>query len=366
MPSPDPDTSYSELLRSLVADERCFRQALQSTPAPSLATSVSNLRRLLLAGVRRIRKALRPHPLLYLKLESLKFFESGLGGLKAEHRRYATSFPQQTTRNVNCEVEVRKLWRQRTIVYPLVYRYYTSDGSLLGELRGEWRMKSKWQSHRMSWGWGWSYSGQWRPGEYVVQILLDGMEIGKGRFAIVPPEPPPPPRPLAENLQLISVRFYVAGPVSQADDWGPGFELLKFWESMTSQKEARQYNIRFPREITREVFCELTVRSLLYRERNQTYHVTAQCYTAEEKLLWEDHHDWLIKSEEQESSISWGWQTPGQWEAGVYRVEILIEGTEFAWGAFLIEEPAPVVEKPPPTHNAPKNTPEKRPQRRRG
>jgi hypothetical protein len=138
----------------------------------------------------------------------------------------------------------------------------------------------------------------------------------KSRFTIEPREPPEPPKPPAENLHLTSVRFYAAG---------------------ASQKEARRDGVRFPHATTREVICELTVQNLLYQQRNQTYDMTAQCYTAEEKLLWEDHHDWVIKSEEQEPSISWGWQTPGQWEAGAYRVEILIHGVEFAWGVFAIE-----------------------------
>jgi hypothetical protein len=85
------------------------------------------------------------------------------------------------------------------------------------------------------------------------------------------------------------------------------------------------------------VICELTVRNSLYRQQDRTYPVTVQCYTAEERLLWEDQREWVITSQEQEPSISWGCRPSGQWSPGVYRVEILISGKDFAWGAFAIE-----------------------------
>jgi hypothetical protein len=89
-------------------------------------------------------------------------------------------------------------------------------------------------------------------------------------------------------------------------------------------------------QTTRWVICELTVRNQLYPPQDRTYHVTAQCYTAEGKLLWEDRRDWPITSQEREPSLSWGLQA-GHWTPGVYRVEILINGDEFAWGVFAIE-----------------------------
>jgi hypothetical protein len=63
----------------------------------------------------------------------------------------------------------------------------------------------------------------------------------------------------------------------------------------------------------------------------------AQCYTVDEKLMWEDRLDWLIKAQEQEPLISWELQVSGGWGTGIYRVDILIDGLDFAWGAFAIE-----------------------------
>ena len=84
------------------------------------------------------------------------------------------------------------------------------------------------------------------------------------------------------------------------------------------------------------MICELTVRNKLYGQQDRTYHLTARCYTAEGELLWEDRRDWLITLQQQESSLSWGLQA-GQWAVGICRVDILIDGEDFAWGAFAIE-----------------------------
>ena len=128
-----------------------------------------------------------------------------------------------------------------------------------------------------------------------MQVLLDGVEIGQSFFTIEPPPPPPPPPPPVEMLQQPSVKFYA-------------------WETGRIPTEAPRYSIRFPQQSTGWVMCELTVRNLLFGQQDWTYRVTAQGYTAEGRLLWEDRRDWLITSQKQESSISWGLELEsGQW-----------------------------------------------------
>jgi len=99
----------------------------------------------------------------------------------------------------------------------------------------------------------------------------------------------------------------------------------------------RQYNIHFSHQAINKLFCELTVRNLLYEQSDRQYGVAVHCYSIDEKLLWEIHHDWLLKAQEQELVISWELQVPGGWSPGIYRVDILIDELDFAWGAFAIE-----------------------------
>ena len=58
-----------------------------------------------------------------------------------------------------------------------------------------------------------------------------------------------------------------------------------------------RYCIRFPKQSYAPVMCALKVRYLLSGQQDWTFRLTAQCYTSEDKLLWEDHRDWLITSQ---------------------------------------------------------------------
>ena len=262
-------------------------------------------------------KFLGPAQALNVKIEQIRFFNTQSWDYTREKRSYATRFPQQSSRNIICEVSVRKLRWQPTRVYSLTCCYYRPDGSLLNA-PGVF-LVNPWYEKRFSHPIEPTWTGGWIPGVYTVQVLLDDMEVAKSTFTIEPPvlPPPPPPPPPAEVLQQPSVQFYAS-------------------ETGRFQTESHRYSIRFPQQSTRWVICELTVRNRLYRKHDRTYHLTAQCYTAEGKLLWEDRRNWLITSQEQEPSISWGLQA-GQWTVGIYRVDILIDGEEFAWGAFVIE-----------------------------
>jgi hypothetical protein len=126
----------------------------------------------------------------------------------------------------------------------------------------------------------------------------------------VPLQRSPPPKPPEEVLLHPRVQFSASG----------------------------RETIRFPHQTTREVICKLTVRNLQYGQQYRSYSMTVQCSTVEGRLLWESKSKpaWWVSSQEQEPSISWSIQTSG-WNQGIYRVEILIEGKEFAWGAFTIE-----------------------------
>jgi hypothetical protein len=247
----------------------------------------------------------------------LQFYEADRGGTRQVVRKYEYIFPDESTRFVMCEVTVRKLCSQPDRLYKLVLCYHKPDGSLLWEHCHDWLIYSRDTRKGLTFAVGYDEPGHWTPGKYNVWLYLDGVYAVQA-FFIIRSLPPPPPPPLpAEVLQQPSVQFYAS-------------------ETGRFQTESRRNSVRFPHQTTRWVICELTVRNQLYRWQDRTYHVIAQCYTAEGKLLWEDRCDWPITSQEQEPSLSWALQA-GQWIVGAYRLEILIDGEDFAWGAFAIE-----------------------------
>jgi hypothetical protein len=219
---------------------------------------------------------------LNVRPDDLKFYESGREGVKPESREYSRYFWQEHTRFVKCEISVRKVCRQPDRLYKLALCYHKPDGSLLNRNHHDWLIYSFDTRKAISIGCGWDKPGYWTPGDYTVRLYLDGVAVIGSFFIIKPlprPPPPPPPKPPAEVLHQPSVQFYAS-------------------ETGRFQTESRRYSIRFLQQTTRWVICELTVRNRLYSQQDRTYHVTAQCYTAEGKLLWEDRTDWVIKSQE--------------------------------------------------------------------
>jgi hypothetical protein len=291
--------SFSEVLRALPADVRRFTQALRRSPPP-----------------------------LYVPDVELKIFEACCdhyklidGRVCTERPNYETPFPQETTRCIWCIIIGHWVEWQLTREYTLAFNIYRPDGTVLyhkTEDKVEIPLKDcdissfTWRTF----GYGWREPGHWRRGDYRAEVLIDGVRGATGHFTIAPPPPPKPPAP-AEVLQQPRVRFYAS------------------WIE-ASATGGRRDSIRFPFQTTREVICELTVHNLLSRQQDRSYPVTVQCYTVEGGLLWEDKRNWMITSQEQEPSISWGCQTSG-WSRGIYRVEIFIGGKEYAWGAFTIE-----------------------------
>jgi hypothetical protein len=83
----------------------------------------------------------------------------------------------------------------------------------------------------------------------------------------------------------------------------------------------------------------LTMRNGLYRQRNEIYPLNVRYYNPDGSLLWEGQHDRFIKSDNERPShqLGRGWEEPGWWKVGTYRVEILIDGVKFAEGSFTIE-----------------------------
>jgi proteasome lid subunit RPN8/RPN11 len=72
-------------------------------------------------------------------------------------------------------------------------------------------------------------------------------------------------------------------------------------------------------------------------------------------LLWEDQEDMVIKLDDERAwyAKGWGWEQPGMWKLGTYRVEILIDGVKFAEGSFTIEEARPVEAHAPTSSKLP-------------
>jgi hypothetical protein len=122
------------------------------------------------------------------------------------------------------------------------------------------------------------------------------------------------------DLFLESFRFYESG--KDHLDWGE-----------------RQYSTSFKQGTTRFVNFELGLCNHLHEKDDRTYHVIYRCYSPDGTMQWEQEYILLIISEDNSPYYSegFGWDQPGQWKLGTYRVVILFDGVIFAQRPFTIE-----------------------------
>jgi hypothetical protein len=127
------------------------------------------------------------------------------------------------------------------------------------------------------------------------------------------------------------------------------FESLRFYESGTAigEHKERQYSTQFPKHSARYIKFELGVKNL-QSMTDQTHQLMYRYINPDGSLLGETQSAWLVKSTSAMPSYSWGWgwEEPGHWQPGTYRVAILIDGVEFAEGSFTITGSV----EPPPRH----------------
>jgi hypothetical protein len=151
--------------------------------------------------------------------------------------------------------------------------------------------------------------------------------------ALLPSEDPSPPEP--EDSPQITEKP-LATPALQ-------LESLEFYESDKDDRQKEMlYRLRFPHETTCFVYYKLTVRNRLYKQRDQTYELVDRYYNPDGSLLAADPpYNWVITSDTEQTWLTGGrgWDEPGHWEPGDYRVEILIDGVIFAKGSFKILKP---------------------------
>jgi hypothetical protein len=121
-------------------------------------------------------------------------------------------------------------------------------------------------------------------------------------------------------------------------------ESLKFFESsMRIQPDDHllRCGTRFPQRSARLVNVQLTMRNRLYRQRREIHPVKVRYFRYDGYLLKECQTELVIESDQERASYRaycGNGSSPGYWTAGVYRVEVLIDGVKCAEESFTIDE----------------------------
>lgn len=98
------------------------------------------------------------------------------------------------------------------------------------------------------------------------------------------------------------------------------------------------YITEFPKSKTRYIYYHVTIRNLLYGVRSHTPDILGKYYNSDGTFLGESSAGVLVGSDLDTAYLSngWGWEDPGYWEPGTYRVDVLIKGVKVAEKQFSI------------------------------
>ncbi len=261
---------------------------------------------------------------IFLQFESVKFFEGGFTAPPEPQREYKTQFPKSTTRYVFFLVGAKNLLYKNRVHKPVVVgRYYNPDGSFRGEGKVNVDIPPDWANADLWGGWGLEQPGSWPAGTYRVEIWFGSAKVGEGTFSIY------------------DDRASTNPPVTSEEKPYLQFESVKFFEGgFTAPTESeRQYKTDFPRSTTRYVYFLVGAKNLLYRNRTQKPLIFGRYYYPDGTLFGEariDKVEVLADWENADLWSGWGWNEPGKWTLGTYRLEILFGNMKVGEGRFTI------------------------------
>jgi len=116
---------------------------------------------------------------------SVKFFEAGDNPPELAQRSFASSFARNPIRYIWTQIDVKNLlYNVRQQNHSISWQYYTSDGNLWGEVKGDFPIPPDWATAYHQNALGWSNAGNWPAGKFTVHVLIDGQKVAQGEFSV--------------------------------------------------------------------------------------------------------------------------------------------------------------------------------------
>jgi hypothetical protein len=123
-------------------------------------------------------------PIPGAKVTGLRFYEGGFNAPSLDQRRYVTRFSSPQTRYVWFELGLEYPPPGRRIEFPIKAVWYRPDGSVLTRQTLEGVVEADWNNSYHSQAWGAEQAGSWKPGEYRVEVFVEGQKVANGSFEI--------------------------------------------------------------------------------------------------------------------------------------------------------------------------------------
>jgi hypothetical protein len=245
---------------------------------------------------------------LGLKIEGLRFYESGKGYPPQSERVYSQEFPVDS-RFINWELEVTHPKRTSEVTFPIKAVYRGPGGKIIREQSTKAIQQKGATGHYHEFG----HKRPWVPGSYQVSIFIGGEKVASKSFRVVGEYDIP-----SLQARVSKLRFYRCSKKGTAP-------------------EQRVYATSFPRSRTTYLCHQLGLRYPAAK-KPKSFELTGKYYGPDGKLLKTTQSRHTIKPGWQNSShwSGWGWSKPGKWPVGSHRAEFYVDGAQVASGTFEI------------------------------
>ena len=280
-----------------------------------LALAASPLR----AQTRGITLGRAPFGGLKARVTAIRFFESG-GELPDRRRRIVTTtFDALTTRYVNLELELEYAPAPRRTEFRVECRFDGPDGTPRTPVI-QAVVEKGWTGSFHTAGWGTRQNGAWPAGTYQVACTEEGRNVAAASFEVVKRPPAIP-------------------------SLGAAVTHFKFFESVAERLpvEPRLYGARFDARGARWIKTEF---GLVYPAAPSAATFSVECvYVFPDgsahpvRLERRVQPGWTLSVH----SAALGWDDPGHWPAGSYKVSCWHNDNQIAAGGFeVVAAPPPV------------------------
>lgn len=114
---------------------------------------------------------------------------------------------------------------------------------------------------------------------------------------------------LGKKHELKNVKLFAAGPKQPAVN-------------------ERKYNDKFPQKNVQYIYTEISYKNAFYHLKDGEVNLVIQYYKPDGSLLAENKRTAHPKKEWATPLFTdkWGYEQPGQWQPGIYKIKVLIEG----------------------------------------
>jgi hypothetical protein len=245
---------------------------------------------------------------LGLKIEGLRFYESGKGYPPRSERVYSQEFPVDS-RFINWELQVKHPKRTSVVTFPIKAVYRGPGGKVIREQTTKATQQKGATGHYHEFG----YKQTWVPGSYQVSIFIGGQKVASKGFRVVGEYDIP-----SLQARVTKLRFY------RCSKKGAG-------------QRQRVYATSFPRTGTTYICHELGLKYPAAK-KPKSFELTGKYYGPDGRILKTTRSRHTIKPGWRYSShrTGWGWPKPGKWPVGSHRAEFFVDGAQVASGTFEI------------------------------